>query len=116
MSLLPPAHPHWEGQDFAYTEGLASRAGRELHLWARPTLGRDPGADWKLSPRDSFSRQLLAGTLVPMQKLEGFDRGQTRLRFIVGEAVRPGEVDAHQLDDDVQVLPLRWSLHRAQPW
>ncbi len=60
-----------------------------------------------------FSWQLLAGTLPPSWELEGFDRGQTRLRFIVGEAVRPGEVGAHQLDDHVPVLPLRWSLHRA---
>ncbi len=127
--MTRPARPFWrivsvfdpEGhcQDFAYTQGLAPRAGCELHLWARPSLGQDAGADWKLSPRNCarllnrFARQLLAGTLVPMQELEGFDRGQTRLRFTVGEAVRPGEVDAHQLDDHVQVLPLRWSLHRA---
>ncbi len=26
----------------------------ELHLWARPSLGDDPGADWMFSPRDCF--------------------------------------------------------------
>ncbi len=92
--MTRPVRPFWrivsvfdpEGHrlDFAYTQGLASRAGCELHLCARPTLGRDAGADWKLSPRDCacllnrFSWQLLAGTLVPSWELEGFDRGQTR--------------------------------------
>ncbi len=33
--------PEGHGQDFAYTQGLASRAGCELHLWARSTLGQD---------------------------------------------------------------------------
>ncbi len=34
------------GGDFAYTVGLALRGLSELHLWARPTDGTDPGADW----------------------------------------------------------------------
>ncbi len=110
--------PEGHCQDFAYIQGLAPRVGCELHLWARPTLGRDAGADWKLSPRTSarllnrFARRLLAGTFVPMQELEGLDRGRTRLRFFVGAAVGPGEVGAYRLDEHVQVLPLRWSLHR----
>ncbi len=106
-------------QDFAYTQGLASRAGCELHLWARPTLGEDAGADWKLSPRtcarllNRFSWRLLVGALPTSWELEGLDRGQTRLRFFVGEAVWPGEVGAYLLDEHVPVLPLPWSLHRT---
>ena len=44
--------PDGEGQDFAYTVGLFERDLPELHLWARPSLGDDPGADWKFSPHD----------------------------------------------------------------
>ncbi|GAA2147213.1 hypothetical protein GCM10009844_24220 [Nocardioides koreensis] len=38
--------PDGEGGDFAYTIGLRERGLPELHLWARPTLGEDPGHDW----------------------------------------------------------------------
>ena len=44
--------PDGKGKDFAYTVGLFERELPELHLWARPSLGDDPGADWKFSPRD----------------------------------------------------------------
>ena len=49
-------HPDWmvqsvfdpdgEGHDFAYTIGLFESGLPELHLWARPSLGEDPGEDW----------------------------------------------------------------------
>ena len=41
--------PEGGGRDFAYSVGLTDRGLPELHLWARPSLGDDPGADWKLS-------------------------------------------------------------------
>lgn len=45
--------PDGEGSDFAYTAGLAERGHPELHMWSRPSLGNDPGEDWKFSMRDS---------------------------------------------------------------
>ena len=44
--------PDGTGADFAYTIGLHTRGLPELHIWARPSLGDDPGADWMLSTRD----------------------------------------------------------------
>jgi len=44
--------PDGAGGDFAYTIGLSERGLPELHLYARPSLGQDPGADWKFSCRD----------------------------------------------------------------
>src|SRR5512145_1938854 len=44
--------PQGGGADFSYTIGLWSRGSPELHLWARPSLGDDPGHDWAFSMRD----------------------------------------------------------------
>lgn len=35
-----------QGGDFAYTVGLHERGLPELHMWARPSEGLDPGEDW----------------------------------------------------------------------
>ena len=44
--------PDGLGQDFAYTDGLWRHGSPELHIWARPPDGPDPGADWSWSDRD----------------------------------------------------------------
>jgi len=68
-------HPFWQvqvvfdpdgtGADFAYTTGLHTRGLPELHIWARPSIGEDPGADWMLSTQDRGEvLNELAGLLV----------------------------------------------------
>ena len=49
VSLIDPAGA---GQDLAFSQGLAAFQLPELLLWARPTEGFDPGADWLLSHRE----------------------------------------------------------------
>lgn len=125
----PSAAPFWEviavwdpdegGADFAYTVGL-SRAGLpELHVWARPDHGDDPGADFVLSQRDlghllnRWASELLDGRLAPgAERHLGLDDGASRARFVVGAPVRADSVDAHHLEPDDVVLPVRWSLER----
>ena len=49
ISFLDPAGT---GSDLAFTEGLSAFGLPELLLWARPTEGFDPGADWLLTHRE----------------------------------------------------------------
>ena len=44
--------PDVKGQNFSYTIGLHDRGLPELHLWASPTDGDDPGEDWAFSHHD----------------------------------------------------------------
>ncbi|MGH3332607.1 MAG: hypothetical protein ACRDPJ_15020, partial [Nocardioidaceae bacterium] len=44
--------PDGNGHDFAYTIGLFDHGLPELHMYARPSFGEDPGADWRFSFRD----------------------------------------------------------------
>ena len=59
--------PQGNGGDFGYTIGLAALGHPELHMWARPTDGEDPGQDFKFSSADlasildHFAHLLLAG-------------------------------------------------------
>jgi hypothetical protein len=107
------------GGDFAYTIGLVERGLPELHIWARPPDGDDPGEDWKLSARDcayvlnACTERLIAGRLaVGDTWTESYDGGLVRAEFTVGAAVGRLEVEALHARPDALVLPLRWSLHR----
>lgn len=121
------------GGDLAFTVGLHDLGLPELLMWARPTEGDDPGADWRLSHRDlahclvdladlALRGQLPAGTVldVPM------DAGLTTVRL----AVRPETVGAalgvpglaglgddgeHGLPPERFVVPVGWSLLRPPP-
>ena len=111
--------PDGAGQDFAYTVGLHARGWPELHLWARPTDGDDPGADWKLSPLDctitlnAAARRLVAGELGPGDTwTDRMDGGATLMHVVVGDPVDRLDVDAFGVDPAAAVLPLRWSLQR----
>jgi hypothetical protein len=93
--------PFWQVQgvfgsgpepDFSYTIGLHDRGLPELHLWAQPDRGEDPGADWRLSMNDrghllnELARLALAGRLGVGTEIERrYDAGQTTLRFRIGE-------------------------------
>ncbi len=111
--------PDGTGQDFGYTVGLADLGHPELHMWARPTDGTDPGHDFKLSSRDigqrlnHYAQLLLAGDLdVGSEHEVEFDGGLTSATFTVGDPVTPDEVDAFQVHPGSDVMPLRWELHR----
>lgn len=110
--------PDGTGSDFGYTEGLAERGLPELHLWARPTLGDDPGLDWKLSVRDTgqilnrLAWRLIDGELSVGDTWEQtFDEGFVTVRFSVHPPVGSDEVDAFGAGD-APVLPIKWELAR----
>lgn len=110
--------PDGGGADFSYTEGLAARGHPELHIWARPTDGLDPGEDWHFSQRDTcvllndLAWRLLDGTLrVGDRWEETYDGGLVTVRFEVGEPVEAASVEAFGARD-APVLPVRWSLDR----
>jgi len=113
--------PDGAGGDFAYTVGLATKGVPELHMWARPSLGDDPGDDWKFSTRDTglilneLSWRLLDGELSGGDTWEEtYDAGLVTVRFRLDPAEPADALEAFQAGD-VPVLPVRWSLHRPEP-
>jgi hypothetical protein len=112
--------PDGEGYDFAYTIGIHDRGLPELHIWGRPPLGEDPGEDWMFSPSDrcrvlnELAWKLIDGDIaVGSQWEEQYDAGLVTVRFQLDP---PGDRDALEalgIAPDAQVLPVRWSLHRA---
>jgi hypothetical protein len=113
--------PENTGQDFAYTVGLHRRGLPELHLWARPTNGDDPGADFKLSSRDCmqllnvWAGELISGELgVGHTRTVPFDAGASKGVFTAGEPVQPDAVDAFQAHPQATVIPMMWELNRPE--
>jgi hypothetical protein len=123
-------HPFWQvqvvfdpdgsGADFAYTIGLHTRGLPELHIWARPSIGEDPGADWILSTRDrgevlnELAGLMVAGRLgVGSEVTHEYDGGHTRVTYRVDPPGDREELEAFGVPEGVDVLPVRWSLHRA---
>lgn len=111
--------PDGTGKDFAYTIGLHGRGLPELHLWARPTLGEDPGLDWMLSTADrthalnELAGMLVAGRLaVGDQVVHEYDHGLSRVTFRVDPPGDREELEAYGAPPDALVLPVRWSLSR----
>ena len=112
--------PDGTGSDFAYTVGLADRGCPELHVWARPTDGDDPGVDFMLSQRDTggllsgWAAELLAGTLLPGDTREvPLDAGATRAIFTAADPCAPEGLDAFAVAPGAQVIAMRWVLERA---
>ncbi len=122
-----PRRPGWSresstrrcGVNFSYTIGLHDRGLPELHLWASPTEGHDPGNDWPFSHRDralilnELAFKLIDGRLGPGSTLvRKFDQGLATVTF---EVQPPGDRDALEalgIAPDAQVLALTWSLER----
>jgi hypothetical protein len=111
--------PDGDGADFAYTTGLHDRGLPELHLWARPDRGVDPGEDWMLSPHDrtmllnALAWRLIDGTLAVGDTWnERFDAGVAIADF---ELCPPGDrehLEAFGIAPGAVVLPVSWSLTR----
>jgi hypothetical protein len=111
--------PDGGGKDFAYTIGLHERGVPELHMWARPSLGEDPGDDWMLSMHDrcailnELSWMLLDGKLGVGSELEReYDEGLAHVTFRVDPPGDREQLEAFGAPPDVDVLPVRWSLRR----
>ena len=111
--------PDGTGGDFAYTIGLFDRGLPELHLWARPSLGDDPGADWVFSPVDctrilnELAWRLVDGQLEVNDTWErAFDAGTVTARFRLDPPGDRDELEALGIARGALVLPVRWSLHR----
>ena len=112
--------PDGGGAEFAYTIGLHTRGLPELHIWAHPSLGDDPGADWMLSTRDrigvlnELAALLVRGRLgVGSRLTREYDDGHARVEYRVDPPGDREQLQALGVPDGVAVLPVRWSLHRA---
>jgi len=110
--------PDGTGRDFAYTVGLADRGLPELHLWARPSEGEDPGFDWMLSDRDrhgvllDFAEDLAAGRVsVGSTRTHVYDDGLATVVFRLDPTVDADEVEAYGARS-ARVIPIRWRLER----
>ena len=111
------------GLDVAFTQGLATFDLPELLLWARPTEGSDPGADWQLTHRERS--ELLGRWAIEMlsdQLGEGaeheelFDGGSTVARFRFGRAGLITHLHHPQLPQPAWMISVSWSLvRRARP-
>ena len=111
--------PDGLGGDFAYTIGLTFLGAPELHLYARPSLGEDPGADWKFSPEDlcrilnELAAKLVRGSIGIGSAVERtYDGGSVRVRFHVDPPGDRDQLEAFGIPPHAEVLPVRWSLHR----
>lgn len=113
--------PDGTGQDFAYTNGLHRRGLPELHVWARPTDGFDPGGDFMLSARDCmhllnmWADELITGTLtVGDTRIVTMDGGLTTGVFTASGPISRREAEAFTVpDEDVQVITFKWELRRS---
>ena len=112
--------PDGTGGDFAYTIGLFDLGLPELHIWARPSLGEDPGADWLLSMSDrrhvlnELGQLLVEGRLdVGSTMTREYDAGLATVTFEVGPPGDPEELEAFGIAPGALVLPVLWSLERA---
>jgi hypothetical protein len=110
-----------DGQTFAYTIGLHDLGLPELHVWARPTHGHDPGADFSLSVKDlalllnRFGAQLRNGDTTPGDTIvEEVDAGLTEIRYTIGQPGPAADVDAFHVHADATVIPVRWVLCRPE--
>lgn len=111
--------PDGDGHDFAYTIGLFDRGLPELHLWARPSLGDDPGADWMFSSLDctrilnALAWRLVDGQLDINDTWDcPYDAGLVTARFRLDPPGDRQELEAYGVAHGALVLPVRWSLHR----
>jgi hypothetical protein len=111
--------PDGQGQDFAYTVGLGPEH-PELHVWARPTDGDDPGANWKLSPEDCmhFLNQTARDVLDGSRKVgdswsDTHDGGLTTIVWTLTPPEPSPTHDTFMLEPGTAVCSIRWELQRC---
>jgi hypothetical protein len=111
--------PDGAGSDLAFTRGLRALDLPELLLWARPTEGLDPGADWLLTHRErsrllnQWATELMTGQLTPWAEREvWFDGGDTRAAFRFGNPMVASHLNLPFLEPGALVVSLNWSLLR----
>jgi hypothetical protein len=114
--------PDVTGQDFSYTIGLHELGHPELHLWASPTDGSDPGDDWRFSMRDScrilneLAFMVLDGELaVGSELVRHYDQGHAKVTFRIQPPGDRDMLEAFGIAPDAQVLPVAWTLQRKPP-
>jgi hypothetical protein len=119
ISFVDPAGT---GSDLAFTAGLSALNHPELLLWARPTEGFDPGADWLLTHRERsrllnrWAVELVTGRLAPgAEREERFDGGRTVARFRFGHPAAVSPVHHPYLPANARVISMAWSLLRRAP-
>lgn len=107
-----------DGGDYAYTIGLQERGLPELHIWARPTEGEDPGLDWMLSNHDrhallmQLAEDLVAGrATVGSERTDIYDDGLATVTYRLDPPVDADEVEAFGARP-APVIPVRWRLDR----
>jgi hypothetical protein len=110
------------GADLAFTDGLYRFGQPELVLWARPTEGSDPGADWllthddRITALDCWACDLVDGALAPGDTaVRGFDDGHTTASFRFSTPRPAGEAGVAGLPADRPVIVAEWSLTRRTP-
>lgn len=107
--------PHDDTAGFAYTVGLHRLGLPEVQLRAVPSTGGD--GTWKFSHRDlhhlvnDFAEQVRTGTLRPGDsQTRTMDEDMATVTFTLGQP-GPGEpLEAIQVDDGAQVIPVTWHL------
>jgi hypothetical protein len=116
VSFVDPAGT---GGDLAFTRGLADVDLPELLVWARPTEGLDPGADWLLTHRERsrllnrWATELLDNSLQPgMEREERFDGGHSIARFRFGQPSLASTLHHPYLPARSRVICAPWSLLR----
>lgn len=122
-SVISIADPDGAGADGAFTDGLVRFSLPELAIWARPSEGDDPGADWllthddRLVALDSWACDLIDGSLTPGDvQRRTFDHGYATVTFRFSPPIAAGDAGVHGLPANRQVIVVRWSLvRRAGP-
>ena len=124
-----PVTPFWQvqsvfdpdgtGKDFAYTIGLHERGLPELHIWARPSLGDDPGHDWMLSNADRCrvlnelaGLSVAGGIGIGSEVRREYDNGHARVTYRIDPPGDREQLEAFGIAPGAQVLPVLWSLER----
>ena len=110
--------PEGKGGDFAYTVGLAAQDLPELHIWARPSEGDDPGFDWMLSDRDrhgllmDFAEELVDGRIsIGSERTHVYDDGLATVVYRLDPPVDADDVEAYGAHPS-PLIPIRWRLER----
>jgi hypothetical protein len=116
VSFVDPAGT---GSDLAFTRGLSAFDLPELLLWARPTEGLDPGADWLLTHRErsrllnGWALELITGSLQSgMEREVRFDGGHSVARFRFGPPTLVSPLQHPYLPTEARVICAAWSLLR----